>query len=110
MKGSAVSLAKQTVRDVDCAGKRVLMRVDFNVPIENGEVSDATRIEAALPTIRYLLDRRARLVLVSHLGRPRGGPDPKYSLGPVRERLRRPLWPPRGWGPPPARQGAGTGG
>ena len=99
MKGSAVSLAKQTVRDVDCAGKRVLMRVDFNVPIENGEVSDATRIEAALPTIRYLLDRRARLVLVSHLGRPRGGPDPKYSLGPVRERLERLLGRPVAWAP-----------
>ena len=99
MREASSSFTKRTVRDLDCAGKRVLMRVDFNVPIENGAVSDATRIEAALPTIRYLLERRARLVLMSHLGRPRGEPDPKYSLEPVRERLERLLGRPVAWAP-----------
>jgi phosphoglycerate kinase len=84
-----VSFAKRTVQDLDCAGKRVLVRVDFNVPVANGLVTDDTRIVAALPTLRYLLQKRARLVLCSHLGRPKGGPDSKYSLKPVRERLSR---------------------
>jgi len=92
-----VSFAKKTVQHLDCAGKRVLMRVDFNVPTKDGEVSDATRIEAALPTIRYLLEKGARLVLVSHLGRPKGGPDPKYSMQPVRARLERLLRQPVAW-------------
>jgi len=84
-----VSFAKRTVADLDCAGKRVLVRVDFNVPVNGGEVGDDTRIVAALPTLRYLLTKRARLVLCSHLGRPKGGPDPKYTLKPVRDRLTR---------------------
>ncbi len=78
---------KKTVRDVDLKGKRVLMRVDFNVPMKDGVVSDDKRIHASLPTIRYVLDHKASLVLMSHLGRPKGGPDPEFSLKPAAEVL-----------------------
>lgn len=78
---------KKTIRDVNVAGKRALVRVDFNVPLEDRQVTDDRRIRAALPTINYLLDNSASVILMSHLGRPKGSPDPKYSLGPVSVKL-----------------------
>ncbi|MDP2182716.1 MAG: phosphoglycerate kinase [Actinomycetota bacterium] len=80
---------KKTVRDADVRGKHVLVRVDFNVPLKEGTVIDDTRVRAALPTLRYLVDRGARPIIVSHLGRPKGEPDPQYSLRPVRRVLAR---------------------
>jgi phosphoglycerate kinase len=80
-------MAKKKVTDIDVKGKRVLMRVDFNVPIENGKISDDRRIVQALPTIRSVLDRGGRLILMSHLGRPKGAPEPKHSLAPVAKKL-----------------------
>jgi len=83
---------KRTLDSLDPAaveGKRALVRVDFNCPIKDGVVTDNTRIRAALPTIKYLRERGARVVLLSHLGRPKGGPDPKYSMQPVVRELER---------------------
>jgi phosphoglycerate kinase len=77
-------MSKKTVKDIDLKGKRVLMRVDFNVPMENGVVTDDKRIRAALPTIKYVLDQGASLVVMSHLGRPKGGGfEAEYSLKPA---------------------------
>ncbi|MBN2549987.1 MAG: phosphoglycerate kinase [Anaerolineales bacterium] len=78
---------KKLVTDVDVKGKRALVRVDFNVPIKNGKVADDTRIVAALPTIKYLLDHGASVILFSHLGRPKEGPDPQFSMRPTAEHL-----------------------
>jgi phosphoglycerate kinase len=78
---------KKTVKDIDIKDKRVLMRVDFNVPMQHGKVTDDKRIRASLPTIQYVLDHGASLILMSHLGRPKGGPDPEFSLKPAAEVL-----------------------
>jgi phosphoglycerate kinase len=78
---------KLSIRDLDLEGQRVFIRVDFNVPVKNGQIGDDTRIVASLPTIQYALERRATVVLASHLGRPKGKPDPQLSLRPVADRL-----------------------
>ncbi|MCK5844896.1 MAG: phosphoglycerate kinase, partial [Victivallales bacterium] len=78
---------KKNVRDIDLKGERVVMRADFNVPLQDGRISDDMRITAALPTIKYILDNGASLVLLSHLGRPKGKVALEFSLAPVAARL-----------------------
>ena len=78
---------KLGISDLDLNGRRVFMRVDFNVPLADGQITDDTRIQAALPSIRYVIEKNGKLILASHLGRPKGKPDPKYSLKPVATRL-----------------------
>ena len=78
---------KLSVADLDLKGKRVFIRVDFNVPIKNGAITDDTRIRASLPTITYALDHGATVILASHLGRPKGKVAPEFSLQPVAGRL-----------------------
>jgi phosphoglycerate kinase len=80
-------MAKLSIKDLDLKGKRVFIRVDFNVPIKGGRIGDDTRLRGSLPTIQYALDARATVVLASHLGRPKGKKDPQFSLRPVADRL-----------------------
>ncbi len=80
-------MPKLTINDLDLRGKRVFLRVDFNVPLKDGVVTDDTRIRETLPTLRLAIQKGGRLVLASHLGRPKGGPDPKYSLRPAAKKL-----------------------
>ena len=80
-------LSKKTVEDLNVTGKRVLVRCDFNVPLKNGVITDENRIVAALPTIQYLIDKGAKVILCSHLGKPKGEPKPELSLAPVAVRL-----------------------
>lgn len=81
------ALNKKTIEDIDVSGKKVLVRCDFNVPIQDGQIADDKRIRESLPTIQYLLDKGAKVILCSHLGRPKGKFNPKYSLAPVAKRL-----------------------
>ena len=95
---------KKTVKDIDVAGKKVLLRCDFNVPQDKatGAITDDKRIVAALPTIQYLLEQNAAVIACSHLGKPKEGPDPKFSLAPVAKRLSElSSWLPTWWAPMP---------
>ena len=81
------ALNKKTIEDIDVSGKRVLVRCDFNVPLDNGVITNDKRIVASLPTIKYLIDHNAKVILCSHLGRPKGEFKPEFSLKPVAKRL-----------------------
>ncbi|NLD10507.1 MAG: phosphoglycerate kinase [Clostridiales bacterium] len=78
---------KKTIRDIDVKGKKVIVRCDFNVPMQDGKISDDTRIKAALPTINYLMEHGAKVILMSHMGRPKGEPKMEFTLKPVADRL-----------------------
>ena len=84
-------MAKLTIRDLDLKGSRVFVRADLNVPIQSGKVGDDLRIRESLPTIRHAAEQGAVVILASHLGRPKGTPNPEHSLAPVAERLSK-LW------------------
>ncbi len=98
-------MSKRSLRDLPpqaLDGKRAVVRVDFNVPLKTGKVTDDTRLRASLPTIQYLRDKGARVVLLSHLGRPKGGPDPQYSLTQIVRNLEQLLGAPVEFIPDPA--------
>ena len=78
---------KKTVKDIEVKGKKVLVRCDFNVPMQDGKITDDVRIRAALPTIEYLKENGAQLILMSHMGRPKGEPKKEFTLAPVADRL-----------------------
>lgn len=78
---------KKTIRDIDVSGKKVLVRCDFNVPMQDGKITDDIRITSALPTVKYLIENNAKVILMSHMGRPKGEPKPEFSLKPVADRL-----------------------
>src|SRR6267142_4854466 len=80
-------MPKLSIKDLDLKGKRAFVRVDFNVPIKDGRIGDDTRIRSSLPTIKYALEQGATVILASHLGRPKGKPNPEYSLRPIASRL-----------------------
>ena len=80
-------MAKKTIQDIDLNGKRAVIRVDFNVPLHDGKVTDKTRILGALPTINHVIEEGGTAVLLSHLGRPKGEENPRFSLAPVAEAL-----------------------
>src|ERR1700742_2593437 len=87
--GILISMSKLSIRDLDLTGKRVFIRVDFNVPLtKEGAIADDTRIRETIPTIEYALRRKARVILAAHLGRPKGKPNEAMSLRPVVDRLR----------------------
>ena len=78
---------KKTVRDIDVKGKKTIVRCDFNVPMKDGVITDDNRITAALPTIKYLVENGAAVILMSHLGRPKGQPNKDYTLAPVAKKI-----------------------
>ena len=80
-------LNKKTIEDINVAGKKVLVRCDFNVPLQDGVITDENRLVGALPTIKYLIAQGAKVILCSHLGKPKGEPKPELSLAPVAKRL-----------------------
>lgn len=83
-----MSFAKKTIKDVDLAGKRVLMRADYNVPVDEGKITDDYRLKQSIPTIKYILEQHdSKLIILSHLGRPKGADDKQFSLAPVAKRL-----------------------
>src|SRR3954468_23188402 len=92
-------MSKLSISDIELTGRRVFMRVDFNVPIQDGAITDDARIQAALPSIRYVIEKGGRLILASHLGRPKGKPDLQYTLQPVAKRLSELLGKPVGFAP-----------
>ena len=78
---------KKTVKDIEVKGKKVIVRCDFNVPMKEGKITDDVRIRAALPTINYLIENGAKIIIMSHMGRPKGEANMEYTLAPVAERL-----------------------